>query len=331
MAMLGLACFVGLPALLLAPAATASVFDCRLELSRSARAWPEDKRSWCCRQEGVGCATASSDRRLGSEVEEVLDCDAGYSDWKEQWSLAKQAFCCQTSGRACRTRTSTSPAPFDCMAGRASRARAWSESKKAWCCHAIGLGCPPSSPQQQQQQPCDGESTGGSGGGGLQDGGPTSTVPPWLPTSTTTEPPRWACEAGATDWATKWPFEKQDWCCRHEGRACRDPFDCFDGTVVAWPRLKVEWCCKHTSLGCLALGRKFEQQSDALEAGPSSGAAWSSGGRRHMLAIAALVSTGFGVAAYASIVGFRSQAAGVLLAATPEASGEYSPVPAAPA
>jgi len=141
-----------------------------------------------------------------------------------------------------------------------------------------------------------------------------------------TEPPPFVCESGDPNWASRWPFEKQEWCCRHEGRGCRDPFDCFDGAVVAWPRLKVQWCCKHTSLGCMALDRKFEQQPLNLQRGDSSAATWSGRGRRRLLAIAAFVSTGFGAAAYATLVGFRSQA--VTLAAA--ASGEYSPVPAVP-
>jgi len=60
------------------------------------------------------------------------------------------------------------------------------------------------------------------------------------------------CEEGFANWESKWPVEKQKWCCQEEGVACGN-FNCFENLKtwgLDWTPEKKAWCCNHHFQGC---------------------------------------------------------------------------------
>lgn len=101
-----------------------SFYDCAAGYANWQNGWSDDKKAWCCKQEGAGCTNSLP-----------YDCQAGYSNWALGWSEGKKQWCCQHERKACIK-------PFDCTAGQSNWKKGWSDSKKKWCCEHEGNGCP---------------------------------------------------------------------------------------------------------------------------------------------------------------------------------------------
>lgn len=96
---------------------------------KSASAWSQVVKDWCCTHEGRGCPNATSPDRQ-------FDCKAGYGSWASTWSKEKKAWCCRHKGRAC----------YDCDKDVARWSADWSVAKKQWCCKHAGRACQPAPP-----------------------------------------------------------------------------------------------------------------------------------------------------------------------------------------
>eukprot|EP00419_Tripos_fusus_P024170 CAMPEP_0172729980 /NCGR_PEP_ID=MMETSP1074-20121228/96508_1 /TAXON_ID=2916 /ORGANISM="Ceratium fusus, Strain PA161109" /LENGTH=963 /DNA_ID=CAMNT_0013557599 /DNA_START=72 /DNA_END=2963 /DNA_ORIENTATION=- len=148
--------------------------------------WTAERRSWCCWQHHVGCASNTTVLQKGSpdnggsgssahsteEKPEVRDCHAlepsAWSDGKLQW-------CCKYFKWDC-----DHPSLFNCDAGLASWQMEWSAVKKVWCCKHRQKGCE----------------------------------------VMTTTLEQYNCTMDSLRLQTGWSSVKKSWCCWHHGVGC---------------------------------------------------------------------------------------------------------------
>jgi len=103
--------------------------------------WPMDKRDWCCKSKGLGCASpgfAIPAAPVALPSVDPYDCHAGFTNWQAGWSASKKDWCCRNKHLGCEVTSTQPPAPttttFDCTAGLSTWASGWSIPKKNWCC-----------------------------------------------------------------------------------------------------------------------------------------------------------------------------------------------------
>merc|ERR1711920_181077 len=102
-------------------------YDCDDGLEHWHKQWLEEKKLWCCANQGKGCPRGPR-----------FDCDADWKDWRYSWATRKKHFCCKHKQRGCETSgadlaDSTEAQHFDCEAAAKNRDVEWSDAKKAWC------------------------------------------------------------------------------------------------------------------------------------------------------------------------------------------------------
>jgi len=187
---------------------TECAWDCNLGFHNWALGWSDLKKNYCCKHENKGCPTTTTDC--------VWDCNEGFHNWKNGWSVAKKDYCCKHEGKGCQLTTTTECA-WDCNLGFHNWALGWSDLKKKYCCKHENKGCP-----------------------------------------TTTTDCVWDCNEGLHNWAKGWSVKKKEYCCKHEGKGCPTTttdcvWDCdlgFHNWVLGWSDLKKAYCCKHERKGC---------------------------------------------------------------------------------
>jgi len=250
--------------------------------------WPDDKRAWCCSQQGIACEVRSTtsaeptydckldfENRLSwpemkrawccsryhvacfDEVNAPYNCDAGYSNWRAGWSEHKKAWCCFHTDKGCVVESD----PYDCDAGYSNWKAGWSNSKKHWCCDHRQRGC-------EVPFDCDAGYSNWKAGWSEpkkqwccvhQRRGCQEVVQPVhevvsLP---------YDCDAGYSNWKAGWSIDKKAWCCDHVHRGCEaynymvrsvsKPYDCAAGYInwqAGWSANKKHWCCDHEQKGC---------------------------------------------------------------------------------
>lgn len=106
--------------------------DCQANHSHWHQRWSDDKKSWCCKHEHVGCTKEASSR--------TYNCNAGFSNWKQEWAADKAAWCCTNEGRGCASSTTTPR--HNCHDGYDDWQNKWNVNKALWCCMHMAKGCP---------------------------------------------------------------------------------------------------------------------------------------------------------------------------------------------
>merc|ERR1712176_1618939 len=97
-------------------------FDCDASLDNAERAWSEEKKAWCCKNEKKGC---------------LFDCDeGGWSNWYRGWSDEKKSWCCVSTmgARGCttsttQTTTTTTTLNAQCTTKSPKKPEAWCKKR----------------------------------------------------------------------------------------------------------------------------------------------------------------------------------------------------------
>lgn len=244
---------------------TPKPFDCAVGLSRFDFLWSDQKKSWCCFYQGMGCSGEDTTlvpiwmpttTPLGD-----FDCQAGLDNWQRGWSSHKKDWCCAHAqaavvvqlheGFGCPTIDQ-----YNCI----SRQLVWSDGETKWCCANKGIGCPTTSKSQthdclagypngedlwsdvKKAWCCDHEGVGCRGG--------TSQPAAVAPAAA------YDCQAGLSNWQEGWTQTKKDWCSVY-GYDCTDHFE-------HWPPEKENFCCIVQGVGCPLIQQKVEYRRAGL-------------------------------------------------------------------
>mmetsp|Transcript_88008 Transcript_88008/g.244274 ORF Transcript_88008/g.244274 Transcript_88008/m.244274 type:complete len:485 (+) Transcript_88008:108-1562(+) len=277
---------------------TDSPYNCDSDLALFDLAWSEEKKSWCCRRTGKGCAVAAAtSTEAVATTLEIIGADSA----------------------APAGPTSTRP-PYNCTSDVALSDLAWSNEKKKWCCRHVNLGCPgsgatttaatassgvtgaaasatsassnaPTGPGTAASAPPAGSNSARSAARNAATtyappAGSTSASSAGRSTATATAAEKYDCMAGFADWARTWPGDKQAWCCKNAALGCaadKQSFNCsleVKNFRTSWSESKKAWCCKDQGIGCKIIFRdghyvyytgEFSVGSLALNGHPPSG------------------------------------------------------------
>jgi len=100
-------------------------YDCKAEYYHWEEGWSEEKKVWCCQNEGLGCPN-----------QEPYDCRDEPADWEAVWTYAKKEWCCRNQGLGCQRETVVFGKKFDETALRRSFL---SRVPTAWLYFVCGL------------------------------------------------------------------------------------------------------------------------------------------------------------------------------------------------
>merc|ERR1712203_750438 len=97
---------------------TTTPFDCNAALDNAERAWSQEKKTWCCKNE---------------KKARLFDCDAGWPNWYKGWSDEKKSWCCLSTmgARGCTTSTTqtTTTLNAQCTTKSPKKPQAWCEKR----------------------------------------------------------------------------------------------------------------------------------------------------------------------------------------------------------
>jgi len=111
---------------------TSPKFRCHAGLLNYELGWSDQKKIWCCRAHGLGCATENATR-----ASKLFNCNVGWENAEKGWSEQKKKWCCSHRGVGCQLD------PYDCRQDFGTRETHWTTAKKYWCCQKNGMGCAP--------------------------------------------------------------------------------------------------------------------------------------------------------------------------------------------
>merc|ERR1712003_401863 len=99
---------------------TTTPFDCNVALDNAERAWSQEKKAWCCKNEKKAC---------------LFDCDAGWPNWYKGWSDEKKSWCCLSSmgARGCTTSTTQTTTTTTTTTLNAQCTTKSPKKPEAWC------------------------------------------------------------------------------------------------------------------------------------------------------------------------------------------------------
>jgi len=145
--------------------ASCKVYDCKADAESWERDWSTEKKAYCCKYDGQGCAKETTSKKppppppIPSEGDKY-DCEQGLGTWKDAWSALKKDWCCEHKGKGCPPKVQGSPLTsetsdpeFHCDSGLKTWAWGWSADKKEWCCKHESKGCPEASPGEPADPP----------------------------------------------------------------------------------------------------------------------------------------------------------------------------------
>jgi len=166
-------------------AAGEDAFDCQAALRNFEAEWSDEKKSWCCKREHLGCTTATSAPATQAEQPQSMSKSSGeepgQEDAPDEPDQAEQPQSTAVNsgeepgeeGEGDEPDEDDEEESTDCQADHIA---AWSTDKREYCCRTEGIGCPKTSAELQYD-----------------------------------------CEEGRPQ---AWSEAKRSWCCRHEQRGC---------------------------------------------------------------------------------------------------------------